>query len=157
LPEEDISSGKGLLARSLVSQASQETGYGNVLVQRIPMQAAAAHAYMLTLFLGSMQEPGKPGSGTPMILPSLKSTHMLSGSKCTRVALAEEFIPCSLDAVFVEFNNLQQLAENAGLITVIVRYANFRLQPEFRFHIVFLDMNVDRLAWHAFVQNRRKI
>jgi hypothetical protein len=39
---------------------------------------------------------GNQASGTPITRPSLRSTHMLSASKCTRVALTEEFIPCSL-------------------------------------------------------------
>src|SRR5271170_588227 len=52
---------------------------------------------------------GNHASGTPRVQPSLRSTHILSGSKRTRVALTEEFIPCPFDPVFVDLDVLQQV------------------------------------------------
>jgi hypothetical protein len=76
---------------------------------------------------------------------------MLSGSKCTRVALTEEFIPCPLYPVFVGLDDLQQLATSAGIVAIILGHADFRYQPEFCFQVVFLDVNVYRLTRRSFV------
>src|SRR6185312_10566448 len=65
---------------------------------------------------------GNHASGTPITLPSLRSTHMLSASKCTRVALTEEFIPCPFDEAFVLPDDLQQFSKHAGVVTIIVGY-----------------------------------
>src|SRR5260370_31444862 len=70
---------------------------------------------------------GNQASGTPIIRPSLRSTHMLSGSKCTRVALTEEFIPYPLDPLFVGLDDFQQLPKSAGIVAIIVGHADFRL------------------------------
>src|SRR6185437_13251700 len=78
---------------------------------------------------------GNHASGTLMVLPSLRSTHILSGSKCTRVALTEEFIPCPLDAVSIAFDNFQQLSKRTGVVTIIVGHSGLRHQPEFCFDI----------------------
>ena len=101
---------------------------------------------------------GNHARGTPMMRPSLRSTHMLSASKWTRVgrmftcvASAEEFIPCPLDPVFVRFDDLQQLAESAGIVAIIVGQPDFRFQPEFCFDVIFIDVDMNRLTRRSFI------
>ena len=48
------------MACGLVALSSQQARDGDVLVQRFPMQAAAADADLLALFGGGVQEPGEP-------------------------------------------------------------------------------------------------
>jgi hypothetical protein len=100
---------------------------------------------------------GNHASGTPMTRPSLKSTHMLSGSKCTRVALAEKLIPCPLDSVGVDFDDFQQLAKSAGIVAIIVGHPDLRFQPVFRFLMVLFDVDVNRLTRRSFVRIKEKL
>ena len=51
---------------------------------------------MFALLRRGVQESGNDASGTPRVQQSLRLTHMPSASKRPRVALREEFIPCSL-------------------------------------------------------------
>ncbi len=92
-----------------------------------------------------------------MVRPSLKSTHILSVSKCTRVALAEEVIPCLCDSVLVTLYDLQQLPQGAGIITIIVGHSDLRYQPEFRFQGVFLNMDVYGFTRRPFVRIKEKV
>lgn len=86
-----------------------------------------------------------------MMRPSLRWTHMLSGSKRTCVALAEELIPCPFDSVFVRINDFQQLSERPSVVAIIVGHTDFRFQPEFCFQAVFLNVNMDGFTWSAFI------
>ena len=64
---------------------------------------------------------GNHASGTPMVRPSLNSTHMQSGSNLTRFALTEELIPHPLDQIPICLDDLQQLTENSGVVAIISR------------------------------------
>lgn len=55
------SGGKGPLALGQVALASQKTGDGDVLVERLPMQATAADAELFALFRAGLEEAWKPG------------------------------------------------------------------------------------------------
>jgi hypothetical protein len=61
-------------------------------------------------------------------------------------------MPCPLDSVSIRRDNPHQLAKSAGVITIIVGHVNFRMQPEFRFLIIFLNVNVHRFARRSFVR-----
>ena len=86
-----------------------------------------------------------------MVRPSLKSTHMQSGSNLTRFALTEELIPSPHDPVPIRLDNLQQLTESPGVIAIIVGYLNFRFQPELRFQVVFLNVDMNLFPRRSFV------
>jgi hypothetical protein len=49
------------------------------------------------------------------------------------------------------FDDLQQLAESASVVSIIVGHPKFRFQPELRFHVVFFNVNVDRLLRCSFI------
>ena len=95
---------------------------------------------------------GNQASGTPIVRPSLSSTHMLSASKRTRVALTEELIPCLLDRFPVCLNNPQYLAKSAGIVAIIVGHSSHWLHPEFRLIRIFLNMDVHRLPRRSFIR-----
>src|ERR1035438_5976600 len=100
---------------------------------------------------------GNQASGTARILPSLRSTHMLSGSKCTRVALTEEFIPSPFDTFLIVFDDLQQFPQLSSVVAIIVGYSEFRFQPEFCFQIVFFNVYVNRFARRSFIGIEEKL
>ena len=81
---------------------------------------------------------------------------MLSESNRTLVALVEELIPCPFYAVLVDLDDLQQLPERSGVITVIVGQRHFRFHPEFCFACVFLNMNMNGLGRRAFIRIEEK-
>jgi len=76
---------------------------------------------------------------------------MQSGSNLTRLALAEELIPHPLDQIPICFDDPQQLTENSGVVAIILGYSNFRFQPEVRFHVVFLDVNMHLFTRRALI------
>jgi hypothetical protein len=73
---------------------------------------------------------GNHASGTPRVRPSDNSTQKLSSSKRTLVAFTEEFIPCSFYIRATIFNDLDQLAQNSGIETIILDHGHFRPKPE---------------------------
>ena len=70
----------------LRAAAGQETGDGDVLVERLPMQAEGADLHRLTLLRRGVQEAGNQASGTPRTRPSERSTHIMWSSKRTEFA-----------------------------------------------------------------------
>src|ERR1700677_455990 len=94
---------------------------------------------------------GNHASGTPIVRPSVRSTHMQSESNLTRFALTEELIPCPLDPLTICQHNLQQLTESSSVVTIIVGQPNLRLQPEFRLRVTLLNVDVDLLTRRALV------
>ncbi|MBB5056571.1 hypothetical protein HDF16_001256 [Granulicella aggregans] len=71
---------------------------------------------------------------------------MLSPSKRTRVALTEVLIPGPHDQFPILSHDLNQLAERSGIVAIILGHRNLGKKPEFGFSLVFLDVDVNRLA-----------
>lgn len=95
---------------------------------------------------------GNHASGTPSVRPSLNSTHILSSSKRTRVALTEVLIPRPHDQLPILFHDLNQFAKCSSVIAIIVGHRNIRKQPELGLSFVFLNMNMSRFAWRSFIR-----
>jgi len=57
---EEISGGDSSLADGLVAVTGQQSIDGNILVQRLPMNTAAADAQLRSLLIIGVQKPGKP-------------------------------------------------------------------------------------------------
>jgi hypothetical protein len=54
------------------------------------------------------------------------------------------------------FDDLEQFPELSGVVAIIVGHAEFRLQPELCFHIVFFNVNVERFARRSFIGTEEK-
>jgi hypothetical protein len=76
---------------------------------------------------------------------------MESSSKRIAVALTEVFMPCPLDAAFVGFYYYSEKPQRARIVSIIVGDAGFWVQPELRFAVVLLDVDVDGFARISFV------
>src|SRR6266568_9270487 len=94
---------------------------------------------------------GNHANGTPIVRPSLRSTHMLSASKRTRVALTEELIPCPFDPLPVGLDDPDQLTKSSGIVAIIVGYLNRRSQPEFCLQLILFNMDVDWFTRRSFI------
>lgn len=90
-----------------VATPLQQSVNGNILVQRVPMDAASAELIPRPLFFRRVQQTGKPASGTPIILASLSSTHIVVSSKLTR--LAEILMPSLQKQCLIGINQTSQL------------------------------------------------
>jgi hypothetical protein len=74
-----------------VAAAGEEAGDGDVLVERLPVQAAGGEGDGRALGGGRVEEAGKPGEGMPRTRPSVSVTHIASSSK--RTLSAEMVMP----------------------------------------------------------------
>src|SRR5690242_5967049 len=72
---------------------------------------------------------GNQASGTPRVRPSESSTHILSSSNLTVVALTEEVVPSLFDALTVRLDQFQQLAQRPCVEAVVVGNRYFRAKP----------------------------
>jgi hypothetical protein len=52
---------------------------------------------------------------------------------------------------FAAFDDRQRLTKSAGVVAIILSHMNIWIQPEFRFHIVFFDVNMYRLMRRSLV------
>lgn len=84
------------------------------------MQASRADPHLLALLRCAVEQVGEPRQGHPWMRPSLRSTHMLSSSKQTFVALTEELIPCSFDSIPVRPHNGLHFAKGTRIVSIIV-------------------------------------
>lgn len=91
-----------------------------------------------------------------MVLPSFRSTHMLSASKRTRVALTEVLMPCPLNQFPVRFDDPDQFAKVPSIIAIIVSQAHFWIKPEFRFHSILFNMDMDGFPRCSLVRVKEK-
>ena len=95
---------------------------------------------------------GNHASGTPIVRPSLNSTHIQSASNRTCFALTEELIPRPLNTRPVCLNHPYQPAQRPRIVAIILCHPNFRPEPEFGLRTAPLNMNMNRLAWRSLVR-----
>src|SRR5579863_110707 len=99
---------------------------------------------------------GNHAKGTPIVRPSLSSTHILSASKRTRVALTKEFIPHPPNPFSVPLNDLRKLPKCTGIKAIIVGHLNDRIHPEFRLVLIPLEVQCEPVHAVFLHWNRRK-
>jgi hypothetical protein len=91
----DDASGRVLGLPSLIAAACEEPGDRNILVKAIPMQTKARERGLLAFLNVALRSRGNHASGTLIMRPSVRSTHIACSSKRTAVGEGEVVMPGS--------------------------------------------------------------